>query len=57
MIAYLVFRFLLDFIKPHYPYFSGLGAIQLCCLIGLLYYAKTIREILFNFSAIKEHGK
>ncbi len=57
MIAYLAFRFLLDFIKPHYVYFIGLGTIQLCCVIGLLYYSGTIYKILFNFSALTEHGK
>lgn len=42
MIAYLLFRFVLDFIKPHY--FSGIpfSTIQLTCLAGLLYYSKTI---------------
>ena len=40
MISYLSFRFLLDFIKPHYPYILGLGIIQLCCLAGLIYYAQ-----------------
>jgi phosphatidylglycerol:prolipoprotein diacylglycerol transferase len=57
MIAYLAFRFLLDFIKPHYVYFLGLGTIQLCCIIGLLYYLRTIYKIFFNFSALTEHGK
>jgi phosphatidylglycerol---prolipoprotein diacylglyceryl transferase len=57
MIAYLLFRLLLDFIKPHYVYFIGLGTIQLCCVVGLLYYSRTIYKILFNFSALTEHGK
>jgi len=57
MIAYLAFRFLLDFIKPHYVYFIGLGTIQLCCVIGLLYYSRTIYKIFFTFSALTEHGK
>ena len=57
MIAYLAFRLLLDFIKPHYVYFIGLGTIQLCCVIGLLYYSGTIYKIFFNFSALTEHGK
>jgi prolipoprotein diacylglyceryltransferase len=57
MIAYLAFRFLLDFIKPHYVYFIGLGTIQLCCVIGLLYYLRTIYKTLFNFSALTTHGK
>jgi prolipoprotein diacylglyceryltransferase len=38
MISYLVFRFLLDFIKPHYDVFLGLSTIQLTCLAGLFYY-------------------
>ena len=38
MISYLVFRFLQDFIKPHYTWPFGLSSIQTACLIGLLYY-------------------
>jgi prolipoprotein diacylglyceryltransferase len=38
MITYLLFRFLLDFIKPHYTYITGLSAIQTACIIGLLWY-------------------
>lgn len=38
MIAYLVFRFLLDFIKPHYTFSFGLSTIQLTALMGLIYY-------------------
>ncbi len=44
MIAYLVFRFCLDFIKPGWWFFFGLGSIQLACFAGLLYYAKYIFE-------------
>ena len=57
MVSYFSFRFLLDFIKPRYVYFAGLGAIQICCLVGLLYYSQTIYKIFFNFSALTEHGK
>lgn len=42
MIAYLVFRFTLDFIKPGSRYFLGLGTIQLTALAGLLYYIRYI---------------
>lgn len=42
MISYLLFRFLLDFIKPHYSLFTGLSTIQLTCLAGLLYYSPFI---------------
>ena len=38
LIAYFTFRFLLDFIKPGWRYFLGLGTIQLTCLAMLLYY-------------------
>lgn len=38
MILYLSFRFLLDFIKPHFTYSIGLSTIQLTCLAGLIYY-------------------
>jgi prolipoprotein diacylglyceryltransferase len=38
MIAYLLFRFFLDFIKPHYPVAFGLSTIQLTSLLGILYY-------------------
>jgi phosphatidylglycerol---prolipoprotein diacylglyceryl transferase len=42
MIAYLVFRFCLDFIKPVYEYSIGLSAIQITSVIGLLWYARYI---------------
>jgi prolipoprotein diacylglyceryltransferase len=38
MIAYILFRFVLDFIKPHYSFNIGLSTIQLTCLLGLAYY-------------------
>jgi prolipoprotein diacylglyceryltransferase len=57
MIAYFAFRFLLDFIKPRYVLVCGLGTIQLWCLIGLLYYSRTIYKILFNFSGLEYHGQ
>ncbi|RZK27451.1 MAG: diacylglyceryl transferase [Hymenobacter sp.] len=42
MIAYCVFRFGLDFIKPHYTYSVGLSTIQIVSLLGLLYYYRYI---------------
>ena len=42
MIFYLLFRFLLEFIKPHYTYSIGLSAIQIVCMAGLLYYLRYI---------------
>jgi prolipoprotein diacylglyceryltransferase len=38
MIGYIVFRFLLDFIKPHYIYGTGLSAIQMACITGIVWY-------------------
>jgi prolipoprotein diacylglyceryltransferase len=42
MIGYMAFRFCLDFIKPHHLLAAGLSAIQLTCLLCLLYYFRTI---------------
>lgn len=42
MIAYLLFRFSVDFIKPGFRYSFGLTSIQLACIVGLLYYAVVI---------------
>ncbi len=42
MIAYIFFRLVLDFIKPHYTFSFGLSTIQLVCLGGLIYYAAYI---------------
>jgi phosphatidylglycerol:prolipoprotein diacylglycerol transferase len=38
--TYLVFRFLIEFIKPDYFFPFGLSVIQLVCLAGILYYYK-----------------
>lgn len=38
LIAYLLFRFCLDFIKPHYTSGIGLSTIQITCVAGILYY-------------------
>jgi phosphatidylglycerol---prolipoprotein diacylglyceryl transferase len=49
MISYLVFRFSLDYIKPHYTFSIGLSTIQVACLAGLLwYYRYIIRPKLFT---------
>ena len=42
MISYIFFRFVIDFIKPHYTFSFGLSTIQLVCLGGLIYYAAYI---------------
>lgn len=42
MVLYLSFRFLLDFIKPHFTFRFGLSFIQFICLAGLMYYLSFI---------------
>lgn len=39
MIAYLLFRFNLEFIQPRFIWPFGLTTIQCACVLGLLYYA------------------
>ncbi|HEX7844260.1 MAG TPA: prolipoprotein diacylglyceryl transferase family protein [Chitinophagaceae bacterium] len=39
MISYFLFRFLIDFIKPHYNYIFDLSLIQITALSGLFYYS------------------
>jgi prolipoprotein diacylglyceryltransferase len=38
LITYLLFRFFLDFLKPHYTFAIGLSTIQITCFAGILYY-------------------
>ncbi|WP_345950756.1 MULTISPECIES: prolipoprotein diacylglyceryl transferase family protein [unclassified Mucilaginibacter] len=40
MVAYLGFRFCIEFIKPAYFFNFGLSVLQLACLAGLAYYYK-----------------
>ena len=42
LIGYCFFRFMLDFIKPHYTYGIGLSTIQITALFGLIYYYRYI---------------
>ena len=42
LIGYCFFRFMLDFIKPHYTFNIGLSTIQITALLGLIYYADDI---------------
>ena len=55
LIAYLIFRFLLDFIKPGITHILGFTSIQLACLGGLVYYIKTIYKLIFSPSKIWSH--
>ena len=38
MTGYLLFRFIIDFIKPTPHPYAGLNNIQVACLLGLIYY-------------------
>lgn len=48
MMAYLGFRFVIDFIKPDFHPFLGLSAIQIACMLGFLYYWRSI-ALIFAF--------
>lgn len=45
MIAYLSFRLVIDVIKPDFHPFLGLSAIQIACLVGLIYYRQAIPRL------------
>lgn len=45
MIGYLSFRLAVDFIKPDYHVLLGMSAIQIACLLALLYYARDMRRL------------
>lgn len=49
MIAYLFLRFLIDFIKPDFRPILGMSAIQIACLLALVYYRSSIIKI-FKFT-------
>ncbi len=42
MVSYLIFRFLIEFIKPNEFYSFGVCSIQIACIFGLLYYWKVL---------------
>ncbi len=46
MIAYLAFRFGVDFIKPDFHPIWGLSAIQIACFLGLVYYRRSLLAVL-----------
>jgi prolipoprotein diacylglyceryltransferase len=57
LMSYLLFRFLLDFIKPGWRYFFGLGSIQLSCMAGLIYYYRyLLRPRLLRASMTPQHA-
>ncbi|PTQ96885.1 prolipoprotein diacylglyceryltransferase [Mucilaginibacter yixingensis] len=52
--AYLVFRLLVEFIKPDYFFSFGLSVIQLVCVAGIVYYYKVF---LFPKRLIKTYAR
>jgi phosphatidylglycerol---prolipoprotein diacylglyceryl transferase len=46
MVWYLIFRWAIDFIKPDFHPLLGMSAIQIACLLGLIYYRQAIRRVL-----------
>lgn len=40
LMSYILFRFLLDFIKPHFTFSFGLSTIQIVCITGFVWYAR-----------------
>lgn len=51
MIGYLSFRSIIDAIKPEFHPIFGLSAIQIACVLGLIYYYRSIPK-LFKFQEV-----
>jgi phosphatidylglycerol---prolipoprotein diacylglyceryl transferase len=45
MFGYLSFRWAIDFIKPDFHPLLGMSAIQIACLLGLVYYRSALQRI------------
>ena len=56
MVAYLGFRFYIDFFKPHFTLFGGLSAIQWACLVSLLVCAGSIMRLTEQPRLEKQNG-
>ncbi len=52
--SYLVFRLLVEFIKPDYFFNFGLSIIQLVCIAGILYYYKVF---IYPFKLVKPYAR
>ncbi len=48
MIAYLIMRLCIEFIKPSLHLILGLGTIQIVCILGLAYYGRTLWQVFFS---------
>ena len=56
MTAYLVFRFVVEFLKPRIVVGVGLGTLQLFCLAGLFYYRRTLFNLIVRPTKLFEHA-
>ncbi len=45
MIAYFLFRFCIEFLKPNTFLILGLSSIQYLCILCMIYYRRTIRKL------------
>lgn len=45
LLSYLIFRWLIDFIKPNFHPWLGMSAIQVACLITLLIYRRSLMRL------------
>jgi hypothetical protein len=52
LMAYFIFRLLIDFIKPGYKFSFGLSTIQITALLGMLYYSRTFYRLFFKPKAL-----
>ena len=52
MIGYLLYRFLIGFLKPGFRFDFGLTTIQIVSFLGLLYYSRTIVALLISRSTL-----
>ena len=59
MVSYLLFRLLVEFIKPRFQYVFGLSLIQLVCIAGLIYYYRVLlfpKKLFIRTSTSLVHG-
>ncbi|MBD2496296.1 prolipoprotein diacylglyceryl transferase [Nostoc sp. FACHB-280] len=47
LISYVIFRFFIDFLKPDFHFLFGLSAIQIACVLAILYYLPSIPQVFY----------
>ncbi|ALF54098.1 hypothetical protein ACX27_16615 [Nostoc piscinale CENA21] len=48
LISYVIFRFFIDFLKPDFHTLFGLSAIQIACVLAILYYLPSIPQVFYK---------